>query len=695
METDEERRQRQRKFVEEKNRELAEWKRKQQAQTAAEGGAETKSLDDDAADTSAPSTPIQRKKSVPSSDDSSAALPAESFISPEKRRSKKLSSLQFPFFSSLWRQSPEVEARQQRRRKQRRMIQRSSTMTESSTAAAGVEQANEEEQSMGMILLGGGGGRKGAGIDSGVLVCDVVPATSASADSEPHSTPLRLSTQSSRALMIRPRAFLDSQDYLIGSIEPRPMTQDDESEHDMRSDSNVLAVTVGAGTAILKTELDAKGQMSLVYDSSVQTDFHRDLLAQAQAWSPSGNWFVTGGEDRTIRMWSYPSLKLIGVCAGKAGSTAPSSTFSSPSVAAAIPSTASMGDVSHRQPILSLHLNHDASRLASAAGDQFVKLWDTQMVEARAIEVESMIRRRAIEKAAEAEEQEDDETGDEEDDDEEDEPSLPSPLLCPLLHNLTIPLPRKGSILKFQAARFYGRTRLSLTPPTAAATKGKKGKAKEAEEGKDEDEVDEKGGDDDEAEYEDEAEADDAFPSPSGEEHLIVVVNVLQRGGGRGPSSYLIKYLCSNWSRVKQTCVGMAAVTCMSVSSGVHASALQQPLIALANTDGAVLVYRSDNLACIKRVQKCHELPATSLSFSPPFLQASPSSNSSSAASSSPRLLLSVSADKSIALIPIDSPQQSRRRWTIIMLIVACIVLILALLLGKEPWKLKQPERDL
>jgi len=71
-------------------------------------------------------------------------------------------------------------------------------------------------------------------------------------------------------------------------------------------------------------------------------------------------------------------------------------------------------------------------------------------------------------------------------------------------------------------------------------------------------------------------------------------------------------------------------------------------------------------------------LPTTALAFSPSHLQTE----------GSPRWLLSVSADKSVALIELRSGGQSRaKRNALILLLVTLLVLALAVALGKEPWK--------
>lgn len=287
----------------------------------------------------------------------------------------------------------------------------------------------------------------------------------------------------------------------------------------------------------------------------------QELNAQAQAWSPSGRWLATGGEDRVIRIWSYPELELRAVCSGNRLSLDTTSE-------------------QHKQGLLSLHVNHDGTRLISCAGDGSIKLWSTARVE-----------------------------GVEEEEGEEEQSSSKSSstvLTCPLVQNLTMPLV-KGSILKFQVARFYGRERKGALGEEEEeedrdrASKGsKKGKKKRSSEKKD-DASDASSAS--ESESESEPEVDEPFSSPSagGEEHIVAIASQLKRGAG---ASYLLQYSLhgGEWVLTKQVLIGQSSLTTMETSDDVA-----EPLVALANTDGLVAIYATRNWKCIKRVAKVHE----------------------------------------------------------------------------------------
>jgi len=52
---------------------------------------------------------------------------------------------------------------------------------------------------------------------------------------------------------------------------------------------------------------------SLEEKTRFQTDFHGEPASQFQSvcrFSSAGEWYGTGGEDGTVRIWSYPSLSL-------------------------------------------------------------------------------------------------------------------------------------------------------------------------------------------------------------------------------------------------------------------------------------------------------------------------------------------------------------------------------------------------
>jgi hypothetical protein len=54
---------------------------------------------------------------------------------------------------------------------------------------------------------------------------------------------------------------------------------------------------------------------------------------------------------------------------------------------------------------------------------------------------------------------------------------------------------------------------------------------------------------------------------------------------------------------------------------------------------------------------------------------------------------VSASADKSVALIELQSPEARSRTRTIVFFALAILLLVIAIALGKEPWNL--PESDL
>lgn len=483
------------------------------------------------------------------------------------------------------------------------------------------------------------------------LVCSVLPSTAPVFSLG--SSPIRMSAVSASCpLALHPTAFLDSNDFLIGHMMPHPSLP-------------VLAATVGAGTAILEAEVASAASSAdpasllrgFTYRDMVQTDFSKDLCAQAQAWSPNGEWIVTGGEDKTVRVWAYPSLQLRAVLGSD-------------------PEGAPLKEHVHRNCILSLDVNHDGSRVASCAGDGSVKIWNTSRLDLPS-------------------------TATEEADSDDADPTAAAAaaawrasklVCCPFVKDVSIPA-LKGFLLKFQAARFCGRQRRGPTKQqlqrqqqqSAAADESKEDAATAAASA-------ESSPASAAAALED---ADSSASSSTAPEFLIAIASQIKRGAG---SSCLVKFRAGgggsggsdsadDWARLKQVSTGQAALTCMELSDDVSGT----PLVALANTDGVVAVYDSLSLRCVKRVAKVHDLPTTALAFSPARLScptaAEPKGRS--------RWLISASADKSVALIeiPLSAGSSGSRQRTVIFFALALLLLVVAIALGREPWNL--PESDL
>jgi hypothetical protein len=360
-ETPEQRQKRQEAFRREKAAELAALLERKAAGKLQELEAK-QAVEQEVQEEEAPSTPLRQPRP------SAAALAAEAaaadsaeakLVSPEKRRAKKLGSLQYPLFSVCWWDPTAAASSATGAAAATASHSPSSAAIAKAAESSSKREGKNEHDSLGLVLLGGGGGKKGAGIDSGLLVCNVLPASAPVFASG--NSPIRFSSASNKSMLLHPTAFLDSHDFLIGSVVPHPQLP-------------VLAATVGAGTAILEavpadpvTAADTSAGAgppppTLVYRDLVQTDFSKELSAQAQAWAPSGRWFVTGGEDRILRAWSYPGLELLAILG-------------------AGPDGTPLAGTQHRLGVLSLDVNHDGSRVASCAGDSFVKIWNTSRLE--------------------------------------------------------------------------------------------------------------------------------------------------------------------------------------------------------------------------------------------------------------------------------------------------------------------------
>lgn len=166
-ESEEERRARQEAFIADKNRQL---------QSIKDKGAAALDSDDEsnaaaaAATDAAPQTPVRKPKPSAAASAAAAASPAAPFVSPEKRRAKKLSSLQYPIFSVCWWDFPPASLlRSAEAADDSREATDPSTRAIAKAAATSAAKEQKEEPSMGLVLLGGGGGKKGAGIDSGMV----------------------------------------------------------------------------------------------------------------------------------------------------------------------------------------------------------------------------------------------------------------------------------------------------------------------------------------------------------------------------------------------------------------------------------------------------------------------------------------------------------------------------------------------
>ena len=172
-ETETERRQRQEAFIAEKNRQLQLLKEK--------GTAADISDEESTAADAAPQTPVRKPKPSASASAASATSPspasssaAAPFVSPEKRRAKKLSSLQYPIFSVYWWDFPPAALRTGGEAADSSSSEATdpSSRAIAKAAATSAAAAKQDEPSMGLVLLGGGGGKKGAGIDSGMVRLD-------------------------------------------------------------------------------------------------------------------------------------------------------------------------------------------------------------------------------------------------------------------------------------------------------------------------------------------------------------------------------------------------------------------------------------------------------------------------------------------------------------------------------------------
>lgn len=98
----------------------------------------------------------------------------------------------------------------------------------------------------------------------------------------------------------------------------------------------------------------------------------------------------------------------------------------------------------------------------------------------------------------------------------------------------------------------------------------------------------------------------------------------------RGGWSYLVKYDIASWEAVQATRVAQSRVAQSSVSNDGR-------LIAVSTVDGKIMIFDTTSFACIHTVKSFHNLPGTAICFS-----------------NDDKHLVSVSSDKSYALVPIE-----------------------------------------
>lgn len=127
-----------------------------------------------------------------------------------------------------------------------------------------------------LVFVGGGGGRPGTGISSGLVVCR--------------------RAKNANEYDLKCCADVDSQNYLVFQMALHPSHKE----------------FIGAvGGRVYRFSFDDAKVSSLNY---AQTDFHSEVAEQFTSclrFNMAGDQVVTGGEDRTIRSWSYPGLELL------------------------------------------------------------------------------------------------------------------------------------------------------------------------------------------------------------------------------------------------------------------------------------------------------------------------------------------------------------------------------------------------